>query len=123
VEFKRPQRDDYNASDNPLLQSFDMISEIRAGRFLDHKGQVIAASNEKIPASCYVIADLTPSMRKVLDAFDAQPTPDQQGFYGYHQRWGIYYEFISYNKLLNDAKKRNRIFFEKLNLLDSKKKQ
>lgn len=30
VEFKRPQRDDYKADDNPLTQAFDMVTEEEA---------------------------------------------------------------------------------------------
>jgi hypothetical protein len=48
---------------------------------------------------------------------DAENTPDQQGYYGYHRRRRVYYEVIDYNKLLRDAQKRNRVFFERLNIL------
>jgi hypothetical protein len=48
---------------------------------------------------------------------DALITPDNQGYYGFHKTYGVYYELIDYAKMLQDAKKRNRIFFEKLNLL------
>ena len=66
VEFKRPQRDDYKADDNPLTQAFDMVTEVRGGRFLDRRGRPISVANETIPAYCYVICDLTPSFEKVL---------------------------------------------------------
>jgi hypothetical protein len=46
----------------------------------------------------------------------ARPTPDNLGYYGYNPNLNAYYEVLSYTKLLNDAKKRNRILFEKLNL-------
>ena len=32
----------------------------------------------------------------------------------------VYYEVIDYTKMLQDAKKRNRIFFDKLNLVDNR---
>jgi len=120
VEFKRPQRNDYKIGDNPLLQSFEMVEQMRAGRFMDHKGRPISTTTEKIPAFCYVICDLTPSLRKSLEAFDAQVMPDNQGYYGYQRHYGAYYEVIDYNKLLRDARKRNRIFFDKLNILGNR---
>jgi hypothetical protein len=120
VEFKRPQRDDYKGDDNPLTQSFEMITEIRSGKFKDHRGRPISVAGDKIPASCYVICDLTPSLQKVLLNLDAEITPDKQGYYGYHKRLGVFYEVIDYNKLLRDAQKRNRIFFEKLNILGNR---
>jgi len=118
VEFKRPQRDDYKADDNPLKQSFDMVEEVRRGQFKDHRGRPISALSDKIPAYCYVICDLTPSLHEVLlDMEGADLTPDGQGYYGYHKRRRIFFEVIDYNKLLRDAKKRNRIFFDTLNIM------
>lgn len=115
VEFKRPQRDDYTAQNNPLLQCLELVDDIRTSKFKGANGRPIPVSNENIPAVCHVVCDITPSLRKALKAFDATPTPDGQGYYGYHQQYGAYYEVIDYSKLLRDAKKRNRIFFEKLN--------
>ena len=34
IEFKRPGRDDYTATDNPVMQSFDLVQKIRAGKFV-----------------------------------------------------------------------------------------
>lgn len=41
---------------------------------------------------------------------------DNLGYYGFNETLNAYYEVISYTKRLADAKKRNRILFEKLNL-------
>ena len=46
-------------------------------------------------------------------------SPDNQGYYGFHKRFGVFYEVMDYNKLLRDAEKRNRTFFDKLNILGS----
>jgi hypothetical protein len=56
----------------------------------------------------------------VLIDFNATLTPDQQGFYGYHANHKVYYEVMDYTKMLSDATKRNRIFFDKLNLVDNR---
>jgi hypothetical protein len=68
----------------------------------------------------FVVADLTPKLRQVLIDFSATLTPDQQGFYGYHPNHRVYYEVMDYTKMLSDATKRNRIFFDKLNLVDNR---
>lgn len=117
IEFKRPQRDDYRPDDNPLRQSFEMIEEIRKGTFRDQKGRHIAVATNNIPAHSYVICDLTRTMKKILLDVDAYLMPDQQGYYGFHRGHNTYFEVIDYNKLVRDAKKRNRIFFDKLNVL------
>lgn len=115
IEFKRPGRDDYSATDNPLEQAFQLVEEIRASKF-HIKGRPVTVSNKEIPASVYCICDLTPTIRKVLKMYDAFQTPDGQGYYGFHRGYSAYYEVIDYNKMLRDAKKRNRVFFEKLNI-------
>ena len=43
-------------------------------------------------------------------------TPDNLGYYGFNETLSAYYEILSYQKILEDAKRRNRILFEKLNL-------
>ena len=115
IEFKRPGRDDYTMGDNPLEQALDLIEDIRNAKF-QVKGRPVSAANSLIPASAYIVCDVTPSMQKVLRRYDAFATPDKQGYYGFHRDYNVYYEVIGYNKMLRDAKKRNRIFFERLNL-------
>ncbi|MCF6371092.1 ATP-binding protein [Rhizobium halophilum] len=117
VEFKRPQRDNYDEPENPLKQVLDQISDIRSGQFGNERGRPITVANDKIPAFAYVVCDITPSLREILIDRDMNPTPDGLTFYGYHKNYGIYLEVIDYSKLLSDAKKRNRIFFDKLNVL------
>lgn len=117
VEFKRPQRDDYEEEENPLKQVLDQIQDIRSGQFKNRRGRPIAVANEKIPAYAYVVCDVTPTLRQVLIDRDAKGTPDGLMFYGYHSNHGVYYEVIDYGKLLSDSRRRNRIFFERLNIL------
>ncbi|MDA9517783.1 hypothetical protein XI04_32775 [Bradyrhizobium sp. CCBAU 11430] len=118
IEFKRPGRDDYNESDNPLAQAFKLIEEIRNGEF-QIRGRPVPVSNKDIPASIYCVCDLTPTFRRVLKVLDAFVTPDNQGYYGFHRGFNAYYEVIDYTKMLRDAKNRNRVFFEKLNLVNN----
>ncbi|MGE0295001.1 MAG: ATP-binding protein [Hyphomonadaceae bacterium] len=118
IEFKRPGRDDYTDSDNPLAQSFKLIDEIRSGQF-QIRGRPVALASTNVPASIYCICDLTPTFRRVLKVQDAFITPDNQGYYGFHRGFNAYYEIVDYTKMLRDAKNRNRIFFEKLNVVNN----
>lgn len=118
IEFKRPGRDDYTDTDNPLSQSFKLIDDIRSGQF-QIRGRPVSLSNANVPASIYCICDLTQTFRNVLRVQDAFVTPDNQGYYGFHRGFNAYYEIIDYSKMLRDAKNRNRIFFEKLNLVNN----
>jgi hypothetical protein len=121
VEFKRPQRDDYTLEKNPLQQAFELVEEIRVGKFKDEKGRPISVASANVPASYYAVADLTSSLKRVLKTMEgAFPTADQQGYFGYHRNYNVYYEVVDYNKLLRDSQKRNRIFFDKLNILGNR---
>jgi hypothetical protein len=116
IEFKKPQRDDYTDEKNPLLQVFDQINDIRNGQIMNEAGRPIRASNTTIPAFAYIICDITPKLEKILKHSDATSTPDGLAYYGYHRTYQIYFEVIDYGKIVSDAKKRNRIFFERLNI-------
>lgn len=116
VEFKRPGRDNYTADDNPVMQSIRLIEQIRASKFVAN-GRTVAVANDSIPATVYAVCDLTDTLRSALVDLQATVTPDNQGYYGYHRTRRVYYEVIDYNKLLREAEKRNRIFFDKLNIV------
>lgn len=118
VEFKRPMRDDYKPQDNPTSQAFTMIEKIRSGEFRNERGRVVGPATDGVPAFCYIICDITDSLKKIMvDIPGSQIMPDKLEYYGYHPHREIYYHVIDYTKLLNQAKKRNRVFFDKLNIL------
>lgn len=114
VEFKKPNRNDLKNDDkNPINQVLGYVKNIKEGKANRPNGRpFINVSNTAF--YCYVIADLTDSMRE--DAVNAGLilTPDGDGYFGYNQTRGAYIEVISYDKLVRDAKKRNQILFDKL---------
>jgi hypothetical protein len=116
VEFKKPGRDNYTASDNPVMQSFKLVEKIRASKFM-RNGRPVSVANEHIPATVYAVCDVTDTLRTAMKDLDADVTPDNQGYYGFHRGYRVFYEVIDYNKLIRDAEKRNKIFFDKLNIL------
>jgi hypothetical protein len=116
IEFKRPQRDDHTEESNPLTQVFQQIQDVRNGRTEGDNGRPIPVANNKIPATAYIICDITPSLSRILIDGDAQSTPDNRAFYGYHRNHEIFFEVIDYGKLLTNAKQRSRVFFEHLNI-------
>lgn len=114
IEFKRPARDDYSNSENPVQQVLDYIEIIRAGKAKDRKGRIISGNLEEIPIYVYIIADLTPSLNKICKQNSFTATPDKEGYFTYHPNYKAYIEVISYNKLLNNAQQRNKLLFDKL---------
>lgn len=117
IEFKKPNRDDYNFSESssPYLELQKAINELKSGKAKE-KGRTIDVDTD-CRFFCYIIADITDSLKKVvIDSNDFKPMTDRMGYYRYHDSLKAYFEIIPYNKLLQDAQDRNRVLFEKLNL-------
>ena len=116
IEFKRPMRKDYDeVDDNPVAQIFDYIRDLRDGNKIDKDGRPIQPPSG-IPFYAYVVADLTKKLQIIAENATLIRTPDSMGFFGYNKNLETYIEIISYDKMLLDAQKRNRVLFDKLNL-------
>jgi len=111
IEFKRPGRTNYAEDENPQLQIQRYIRRLTSGSMADVKGRPITLDETTI-FYCFIIADMCP---KIDDwTFDWQRTADGRGRIrrpdsGF--RGSI--ELIGWDKLLEDAKARNRAFFDK----------
>ncbi|MDC8771722.1 hypothetical protein [Roseateles albus] len=115
VEFKRPERKEYPAKDeNPVEQVLRYVRKIKEGTAKDKDGKTINVGS--IPFYAYILCSLTPRIKSIADNHDFVKTPDNEGYFRYHQSAGCYIEIVSYDKVLSDAKKRNRAFFERLQI-------
>jgi hypothetical protein len=115
VEFKRPQRSDFGKED-PVEQVLRLIREIKEGHFTDKNGREIKVQSQQIPAYGYVICDITEPLEKNLLGRGFTRSPDNMGWFDYNPNYCAYLEVISYSKLLSDARKRNKVLFDKLRL-------
>lgn len=118
VEIKRPMRNDIKSGEDkdPIEQVFGYLRRIRNGKATTATGRPIPDSKD-IPGFCYVICDLTPSMNdRCKEIHDLTETSDKMGFFGYKKNLNCYIEVISFDRLVNSAKERNRAFFDKLGL-------
>jgi hypothetical protein len=61
---------------------------------------------------CDVVAAVE---RGAVDAGE-QLTPDGRGYFGWNSQLKLYFEIISYEKVVGDALRRNRMLFKKLGL-------
>lgn len=114
-ELKRPMRDDYTDSENPITQLYDYVIKIREGRAKDKYHRPIrAGANTKF--YLYAICDVTDKLQRLIFQYGFTPTPDKMGYFRFNDSLNSYMEILSYNKILNDAKKRNRILFQKLGI-------
>jgi len=119
VEFKKPQRNDYQDFDedeNPFEQTEKYIDKLRSGKVQDRKGRFIKV-DEGTSFYVHIICDIRPSLEAILKRREFVKTPDGMGYYNFKSRYyPAYIEVIPFEKVLHDAKLRNRILFEKLKI-------
>ena len=117
VEFKKPGRDDYRQGD----KKFDPIKQVRlyieeiVEKKVKNKGRIIEAS-ASTPFYCYIIADINPSLHKILKYEVFDPTPDGLGFFRFYntEDYKAYIEVLPFDKIIKDSKQRNKVLFDKM---------
>lgn len=116
IEFKRPERDDYTDEENPIKQIVDYVKLLRESKKKSKNGETINIT-PNTPIYAYIVASLTPKLKDVAnDAGYLTISPDGLGYFGFHPTHKIYFEIVSYKKMIQDASDRNKILFDKLNL-------
>lgn len=119
IEFKRPERSDYSLTSskgNPIDQVLKYIRTIRESRAVDRKGKKIQFLGPNIPFYVYIVVDFNEKLEDILNDKDFKKTPDGMGYFRFHDKYNAYIEVITYQKVLKDAKNRNRMLFDKLGL-------
>lgn len=115
IEFKRPERNDYSENDNPITQVQNYIREIQNGNVKDTNGRTIQIS-KTTPFYGYIICDINDKIRLFAENATLIKTPDDMGYFGFNQNLNAYIEILSFDKMLIDARKRNKVLFDKLGL-------
>ena len=115
VEFKRPERDDYTDKDNPINQVYNYIDEIKEGKIRKSTGRPVSITNNA-KFYCYIICDITKKIDNFAKKANFIEMPEGNGYFLFSNSYNAYIEIISFNKVLQDCKKRNNILFKKLGL-------
>ena len=118
-EFKKPQRDDFvnpSSKEDPVQQIVRYANDIRDGKYKTPEGRKMLVA-QNTPFYGYVVCDLTSKVEEWLDREkNFTPMPDRLGWFLWMGNINIYIEVISWDKVLKDAKMRNKIFFDKLGI-------
>ena len=118
-EFKKPQRDDFvnpSSQEDPVQQIVRYVNSIRDGKYRTPKGRKMQVS-DNTPFYGFVVCDLTPKVEAWLEREkDFKPMPDRMGWFQWMGNINLYIEVVSWDKVLKDARMRNRIFFKTLGI-------
>lgn len=117
IEFKRPERKEYPKNDeDPVEQVIRYVEKIKQGDAKTAKQKSFGPGLANTPFYAYILCSLTPRIQQIAANRDFTLMPDGQGYFQFHRNSGCYIEILSFDKVLNDAKKRNRSFFERLQI-------
>ena len=114
-ELKKPMRNDYTQAENPIIQMLGYVDKISSNEMKDKNGRIIK-TGENTQFYLYAVCDITSKLKKIAEDYDFIETPDKRGMYKYHEKKRSYIEILSFDKIIDDAGKRNRILFEKLGI-------
>lgn len=117
VEIKRPMRNDASEGEDkdPIEQALGYLKKIRDGKVKTASG-ILIPDSDSLPGFCYVICDITETIKNRCLMHDAVRTSDGLGYFFYHKNFKAFVEVISFSRLVKSAKERNRAFFDKLGL-------
>lgn len=115
-EFKRPKRKEYPDNENPIMQACRYAEKIRQGKYEMPDGLEAIKVTQDTPMYIYVVCDLCDKIHEFAKSFSLTLSPDGEGYFGFSSGFNVYIEVLSFRKLIEDAKMRNKIFFKKLGL-------
>jgi hypothetical protein len=118
-EFKKPGRDDFvnpSSDEDPVQQIIRYVNNIRDGKVTTPEGKKIYIS-DNTPFFGYVVCELNKKVEDWLHKEkDFKPMADNMGWFRWMENINLYIEVICWDKLLKDAKMRNRVFFHHLGI-------
>jgi hypothetical protein len=114
VELKQPARRDASR-DDVVSKTLDYIEKIKSGSAKTEGGAVIDIESNAL-TTVYVLADWTADFRRYLAREEFTAMPADVGSYKYRPRENILFIAMSFERLLESARRRNRIFFRKLGI-------
>ena len=118
-EFKRPGRDDFvnpSSKEDPVQQIVRYVNDMRDGKYKTPNGRPIQVE-DNTPFYGYVVCEITAKVSTWLEREkNFKPMPDKLGWFHWNDNINLYVEVISWDKLLADAKMRNKRFFHELGI-------
>ncbi len=118
VEFKRPKRDDYTLSDNPISQVRSYVEKLRSKKeVIKFDGTPLRTIGEDTPFTCHIVADLEPSLLSVMKQLGQfSQRAGTSSYYWWDPNYKTFIEISSFREVIQSAKVRNSAFFKHLGI-------
>jgi hypothetical protein len=117
VEFKKPSRDDYSfgrEKSDPVLQVIETLEKATAAGGISRTDGSHMSFARVVRRFAYIIADITPTLVKVLKGHDFKNDWNAKVYVRYRDNEQIFIQAFGYDTLVEMAKKRNQAFFSVL---------
>lgn len=114
VEFKKPSRDDYvfgNVKSDPVMQVVETLERATAAGGITKTDGSHVSFTGVVRRFAFVIADVTPSLIKVLKGHDFKHDWNPKIWVRYRDNEQVFVQVMGYETLVDLAKKRNQAFF------------
>ncbi len=115
LEFKKPQRNTFD--EDPTRQLYRYLREIRENKRVRLPSGRDLNVGEATRYYCYAICDITPAVHEFAENNgNYARLKGELGYYMYNRALNAHTEILHFDKLVVDAKRRHRAFFEKLGI-------
>jgi hypothetical protein len=114
VELKQPARKDASR-DDVVSKTLEYVKKLKSGSAKTEGGAIIDVEPSAL-TTVYILADWTADFRNYLDREEFTNMPGDVGSYRYRSRENILFIAMSFERLVESARRRNRIFFKKLGI-------
>jgi hypothetical protein len=114
VELKQPARKDASR-DDVVSKTLDYIEKLKSGSAKTEGGAVIDIEATAL-TTVYILADWTADFRRYFNREEFVAMPGDVGSYRYRPQEKILFIAMSFERLVESARRRNRIFFKKLGI-------
>jgi len=113
VEFKRPLIPGKHK--DPIDQINEIVFDLREGNKTIDGRKIKFRTGSHFYG--FIVTEINDHLKKsIAIKGNFTLTPDGDGYFGYNPALNLYTEIISFDKLLNDAEKRNQILFQQLGM-------
>jgi hypothetical protein len=114
LEFKKPQRTSFD--EDPTKQLYRYLREIKTAQKVKMRNGRDLLVRPDTRYFCYAICDPTAAIREFAENMNYAPLVGERGYYTYNRNHNAHFEILAFDKLVTDAKRRHKAFFDALRI-------